>query len=251
MLLKSLLTATLLVSSCMANAGIKLTIYDDGKSCPSNCDAHVVFISNLNGTKYAHDPHSSNQDIAKCQLNQECEICFDNEATECLITMYRGSGPGKDTFDLTPKFYEQWCAKSDIPTLLAKKCADLKRTASSLSDRVNCIKNPQHNQCLKQMLAATQSREADSILYNQCKLEGQKQYNKGKPSLDKRMHGCAYEYESTGGPNSKGLKWKKLLSGACRTDTFVGRDGLDCCSGNEFVDAALGRECRIFYPKLL
>ena len=250
MLLKLLVTAMLLMSSCVVNAKVKLTIYDDGKSCPSHCDAHVVFKSDLNGTKYAHKPSASNQAFAKCQLNQQCEICFDDEAQECLVTMYRGSGPGENTFDLTPKFYEQWCVKSDIPALLASKCADLTRTASTLSGRVNCIKHPEQTQCLALMLAAKQAREADLILYNQCKLEGQKQFNKGKSSASKRKHGCAYEYESTGGPNSRGLKWKKLLPGACRDDTFVGRDGLDCCSGNEFVDAALGRECRIFYPKL-
>lgn len=235
----------------MVSADIKLTIYDDGKSCPGNCDAHVVFKSNLNGTKYAHAPGTANQGLVKCKLNQQCEICFDEKATECLTTTYRGSGPGENTFDLTPMFYEQWCSKTNIPTSLTKKCTELKRTASSLSGRVNCIKNPEHKLCLGQMFSANQSREADSILYDECKSKGQQEFNKNRPSAEKRIHDCAYEYESTGGPNSRGTIWKKLLPGACSTGTYVGRDGLDCCSGNEFVDAALGRECRIFYPKLL
>lgn len=31
---------------------MQLTIYDDGYSCPANCDAHVVFAPSDNGTRY-------------------------------------------------------------------------------------------------------------------------------------------------------------------------------------------------------
>ena len=37
---------------------MRLTMYDDGRSCPANCDAHVVFHSDDNGTPNAHLPGS-------------------------------------------------------------------------------------------------------------------------------------------------------------------------------------------------
>lgn len=34
-------------------------VYDDGKSCPNDCDAHVVFHPRHNGTADAYDPSGS------------------------------------------------------------------------------------------------------------------------------------------------------------------------------------------------
>lgn len=56
--LSATLTMLLLLASNIHAADIKLTLYDDGLSCPENCDAHVVFHSALNGTKHAHAPVS-------------------------------------------------------------------------------------------------------------------------------------------------------------------------------------------------
>src|SRR5687767_14716582 len=43
------------------------------------------------------------------------------------------------------------------------------------------------------------------------------------------------------------VTWKKLLPGVCRPGTFVGRNGLDCCSRNLSADGPLGAECIRFY----
>jgi hypothetical protein len=48
--------------------------------------------------------------------------------------------------------------------------------------------------------------------------------------------------------NNNGTVNASLLPAACRDGTFVGRDGLDCCSGSVLHDGPLGTECRDFYP---
>ena len=239
----------LLSASFSAMAAPRLTIYDDGRSCPANCDSHVVMHRGLNGTIYAHQPDSADAAPLPCVLNTTCEICFDDAAAECLLTTYRGTGPGENTFDLTPAFYEEWCAKENLPGALEKQCQQLQQTERKLDGRVNCINNSQIEACIELMEAATTSKADDQPRYDECKRVGQTAYNDGRPDSEKRAHGCAYEYQSSGGPNSNGLTWKKLLPGACREGTFVGRDGLDCCSGVKFADAALGFECKIFYPR--
>jgi len=238
----------LMFSAAASAAAPKLTIYDDGRSCPANCDAHVVFHPSLNGTKYAHAPGTTAPNLGACGVDSDCEICFEDDGSECITTKYRGSGPGRETFDLTPAFYEAWCSQSAIPTRLNEKCDELRRTASSLSGRINCIKHPEHHLCETLMNEAVRAKNADTPLYTECRRQGQSNYNEGRPAEEKRAHACGYEFESNGGPNSRGLTWRRLLPGACREGTFVGRDGLDCCSGREFIDAALGRECRLFYP---
>lgn len=233
-----------------ANA-VKLTMYDDGRSCPAECDAHVVFHPSLNGSQYAHLPDSEDSNYQKCTNGELCEICFKDARQECISVVYRGNGPGEDTFDLTPAFYMEWCGKSDIPETLRSKCADLESDSARLLDRINCIANPSHEQCVEMMTAAEQSKQEDTVLYEECVARGQSRFNEGKPKSEQRVYACSYEAESTGGPNSRGLKWKRLLPGACRENTFVGRDGLDCCSGNIFADGHLGRECRSFYPEAI
>ncbi|MCF7982628.1 MAG: hypothetical protein K9K86_11645 [Pseudomonadales bacterium] len=231
-------------------SAIKLTIYDDGRSCPSNCDSHVVFHPAMNGTVYAHMPGSISPKFEKCSKNSNCEICFEeNDSDQCLVVMYRGGGPHKNTYDFTPAFYEQWCDKSDIPDILSSKCRELERMASKLDGRVNCIMNREHVSCINIMKAVVTEKEIDEPVYRQCLKVGEKNFNKGRSDSDKRINNCAYGYESNGGPNSNGKTWHKLLAGACRENTFVGRNGLDCCSGIKFIDAALGIECKKFYPK--
>lgn len=229
---------------------LKLTIYDDGKSCPSNCDAHVVFDKNMNGTVYAHKPNSSSDNYNKCKINENCEICFDkNNKNQCITVMYRGNGPHKNTFDFTPAFYAKWCGKSNKPELLQEQCDLLKKQESKLNGRVNCIENKDHRLCKKLMKKARDEKKQDLTKYAHCKKHGEKKYNKGKKNRQMRIHDCAYEYESNGKSSKSGKTWHKLLPAACRDNTFVGRDGLDCCSGIKFVDAALGVECIDFYPE--
>jgi hypothetical protein len=98
--------------------------------------------------------------------------------------------------------------------------------------------------------AATQ-KAADDVLYDECKRLGEAVFNRkytDNPAMQ-REHDCAYEKLGTGGPNSKGQSWKRLLGGACRPGTYVGKDGLDCCSGSLYAAAMLGGECKSFFVK--
>jgi hypothetical protein len=157
--------------------------------------------------------------------------------------------PYRKTFDFTPAFYEQQCPQSSIPAALATKCNALKTQARKSDGRVNCIRNPDHVKRVEVMSIAKERQAADRPLYEQCKNVGETQFNRGRPIAHQRSIGCAYEKRGTGGPNSKGKTWKRLLPGACRDNTFVGRDGLDCCNGNPISDGPLDIECRGFYLK--
>jgi len=236
--------------SLIANAAPKLTIYDDGLSCPSNCDAHVVMHADLNGTVFAHLPSSTSSTPISCEVDSPCRICFDNEGNECLVTVYRGAGPGRNTFDFTPAFFDEWCKKNSLPKALKEKCDELQQMSKKLDGRVNCIRDPDHELCIDLVRRATETKQRDALLYQICVKLGQSAFNGTRDTSEKRTHACTYEYVSTGGPNSRGLRWKRLKPAACRKGTFVGRDGLDCCSGKPFVDATLGIECKLFYPTL-
>lgn len=244
----TLIFAVLLIPANLS-AEPKLTLYDDGLSCPADCDSHVVFHLSMNGTRYAHKPMADGETYTKCVLDEICEICFDDAATECIPARYRGNGPGRDTFDLTPAFYNEWCVKDNLPESLLSSCNELRRAASKLVDRINCIKQPESPACAALMENAIEAKASDTVEYLACMESGENRYNEGRSDDLKRAHGCTYEYESKGGPNSKGMTWQRLLPGACRPGTFVGRDGLDCCSGETFLDGKLGLECRHFYPK--
>ncbi len=248
-MLKLLLFTAGILMSIASTAAPKLTIYDDGLSCPNQCDSHVVFHPSLNGTKFAQHPDSTPAKPRGCLRDSDCRICFDDKAKECLVVPYRGNGPSKNTFDLTPAFYSLWCVKSAIPTRLRSQCESLMERSKRLFGRINCIVNPDHAKCQVMMQAAVKDKQKDTEKYQQCRIEGQATYNASRHDKDKRAHNCTYSYLSIGGPNSRGVVWKKLLAGACRDNTYVGRDGLDCCSGNIFVDAALHHECEGFYPK--
>lgn len=245
-------TSILAISLWESNANaatLRLTMYADGKSCPGGCDAHVVFDNRLNGTQFAHAPTSTHSPYRSCLVGLECEICLKPGLEQCLKVMYRGEGPTKNTFDLTPAFYESRCRTADAPALLQSKCLELENTSLKLKDRVNCIKNAEHSLCKRVMSKAQLMQSIDLPLYEKCKKLSQTQFNRGKPVLWQRSNECAYEYKATGGPNSKGIIWRKLLPGACRAGTYVGRDGLDCCSGSLFADGSLYQECKAFYPK--
>lgn len=224
----------------------KVTIYDDGKSCPFDCDPHVVMEQKLNGTKYAFDPESSPKKPKKCVLNGDCKICFDEKSTQCLITKYRGSGPPKNTFDLTAEFYEVWCSREHAPETIKTKCSLFKAKADAYKDHTNCIAQPDQTDCRDIMKSANNKKAEDMPNYKQCKKLGQEAYNIGKPDSKKRAHGCNYSYLSLG-TNSSGKKWKLLMPAACPEGKFVGQHGLDCCSGYPLTDIAFGGECKKFY----
>lgn len=232
-----------------ATQTVRLTMYDDGLSCPGDCDAHVVFHPSLNGTVFAHAPGAASGALSKCVAGAECRICFADDGKQCMNVMYRGGGPSPMTFDFTPAFYEAQCPKAAALPVLAKQCASLQKAAAALDGRVNCIRNQDEAIC-KALIAEARSRQqSDRPLYEECKSVGEKKFNSTRPVAERRSNGCAYELKGTGGPNSHGTTWRKLLPGTCRPGTFVGRDGLDCCNGNQLADGPLGIECRAFYPK--
>ena len=245
-----ILSAALAVLLCSLSSfsqaeTIRLTIYSDGLSCPANCDSHVVFQDALNGTEFAHKPGTN---TGKCIRGEKCRICIESGGQQCLEVMYRGTGPGKKTFDFTPAFYKETCVSTPNQPALATKCFELKRAAKNFEDRINCIADPENAKCKQIIASANAKRELDLPKFKECLAVGEKTFNKDKANPEKRTHSCAYELIGTGGPNSKGTTWKKLLPGACRAGTFVGRDGLDCCSGYIFEDGPMDLECRGFYP---
>lgn len=230
-------------------ATVRATIYDDGLSCPANCDAHVVFAPSLNGTANAHTPASADGPFKKCISGNECRICFDSTPASCMLAMYRGNGPHANTFDFTPAFYEANCSKPDIPAALAEQCRSLARSARGLDGRVNCVRTPEHARCVEVIRVAREKQERDRPIYQECVRLGEAAFNRGRPVTEQRSEACAYEKKGTGGPNSRGKTWRRLLPGACRDGTFVGRDGTDCCTGNPLADGPLGVECKAFYPQ--
>ena len=224
------------------------TTYDDGKSCPNNCDAHVVFHPSVNGTRNAFDPASSRESPRPCVKGQECKICFSEHTDSCMLAMYRGAGPDVDRFDFTPAFYEENCPKPQLPTAFAKKCRTAAAAIAVLRTKINCIEQPTHEKCRPMMDVVVRRKAADDVLYAECKQMGEAAFNhkyQTKPSLQ-RSNDCEYEKLSTG-QNSHGQRWRRLLDGTCTSGSYVGRNGLDCCSGSLFSTALLDSECRGFY----
>ena len=224
------------------------TIYDDGKSCPAGCDAHVVFHPTHNGTQNAFDPSSDRSAPRKCVVGQTCKICFSANASSCMSAVYRGAGPPAGRFDFTPAFYEENCPKPDLPAAFAAQCRSAQPSVASLREQINCIATPEHAKCKQMMEAAARRKAADDALYEECKRLGEPAFNRkyrDQPGKQ-RSNDCSYERFGTG-RNSRGDTWRRLLDGACRPGTYVGRDGLDCCSGSLYAAAMLGRECRSFF----
>ena len=244
--LASFVPLYLVATSVAGGGGIRLTVYDDGLSCPSDCDAHVVFNSVLNGTEFAHDPKTPSMPFAKCIAGQNCRLCLESGGKQCLGVVYRGGGPPANTFDFTPAFYQAVCMKPPSQPLLAAKCSILRKAAEKLEGRTNCIVTPDDPSCSVTMRRAALARTADRVEYSKCLALGEAKYNSAT-NVSNRSVACAYELNGTGGPNSRGIRWRKLLPGACRDGTFVGQDGLDCCTGIALTDGQFGKECLSFY----
>jgi hypothetical protein len=225
------------------------TMYDDGKSCPNNCDSHVVFHAKHNGTKNAFNPSSSRSAPAKCITGQPCRICFSAAESSCMLATYRGGGPAVGRFDFTPAFYEENCPKPNLPAVFHGQCKSAEPTIAILKNKINCIAEPEHEKCKVLMAAAIKRKADDDVLYEECKALGEETFNqkyKTQPAKQ-RKNDCAYENLQNGGPNSKGERWRRLLDGACRPGTYAGKDGLDCCSSSLFAAATLGKECGSFF----
>ncbi|MEM8983922.1 MAG: hypothetical protein AAGC71_12910 [Pseudomonadota bacterium] len=223
---------------------VRVTVYNDGYSCAGGCDAHVVFHPTMNGTRHAHRPNAPS---VACAVGEPCRLCFDEAHASCVDTMYRGAGPSPGVFDVTPAFFAKLCTRHALPHPLASACAQRAHSAALLSKAVNCIREPNHARCRALMVNAQTQQNRDARRYEQCRREGQARFNADRPVEQKRWHDCAYEYAPTGGPNSRGLRWRRLQPGACPAGSYLGEYGLDCCTGVPSTDAMLGSGCARFY----
>ena len=225
------------------------TIYSDGYSCPNNCDAHVVFNSAHNGSKYASSPDSPRTAPVKCTLGASCRICFGNADATCMEAIYRGGGPDTGRFDFTPAFYEANCGTGSLPDIFAAECASFASVYMKFTkNAVYCLAEPGAIGCAQIIKAAQDAKSADTPLWDQCIQIGQTAFNRkyaDTPQMQ-RSNSCAYEKHGSGGPNSRGQHWTRLLPAACQESAFVGRDGLDCCDRNAMSLGGLGRECSGF-----
>lgn len=243
----------LLLLTAQSDAPVmRLTIYDDGKSCPGDCDAHVVTHPSDNGTRFVSDPATLRSAPRACTAGRDCRICFGESDSTCMTALYRGGGPGRRTIDATPAFYARHCGGVDIPSALAAYCRRMDRaiTDGGYAGRINCLAEPANPGCVSVIARARAAQEADEPLYAECRQVGESAYNRRQSSdRTRRSNGCAYSRLSLGGPNSNGTRWKLLMPGACRAGTYVGRDGLDCCSADVRFAASNHRECSMYFPQ--
>jgi hypothetical protein len=166
-----------------------------------------------------------------------------------MLATYRGGGPAVGRFDFTPAFYEENCPKPNLPAVFDQQCRSAKPAIDTLKTKINCVANPDNEKCKTTMAVVIKRKAADDVLYEECKSLGEEAFNekyKSQPEKQRSLD-CAYEKLRTGGPNSKGERWRRLLDGACRPGTYAGKDGLDCCSGSLYAAATLGSECRSFF----
>jgi hypothetical protein len=249
----AIVVAILLSAPGAAQQTMTLTHYDDGLACPGGCDAHVVFRGVHNGTKNAFAPPMSNRALPappKCDAGRVCVICFGVVDTTCMETVYQGSGPPAGRFDVTPALLEKHCADPAAPKSIADKSRALENAAKKFDGKINCLREPGKVECAAVVKAARDAHAADKPEYAACQKIGAKAYNKTQADPLKHrsiMAGCAYA-QNLREQNSKGHTWQRLMPGACRPGTFVGRWGTDCCTGLALTDAAYGGgECASFY----
>jgi len=226
------------------------TCYSDGAACPGGCDSHVVFDGKINGTRNAFDPDGGRDNPQKCRRGRPCRICFAEEDSSCINVTYRGPGPEEGIFDFTPAFYQQNCDKSDLPEPLAQVCRDMGRRVEMLKRRTNCFETPDDPKCSEMMNSAAKRKAADQPYFDECRKLGETAFNfkyKDQPQLQ-RTWGCTYEMNGTGSSQT-GSDRKLLLPAACGQGSYVGREGLDCCSSDLMTTALLQRECDSFFPR--
>lgn len=228
---------------------MKATLYDDGLACPGGCDAHVVFHPSHNGTSNAYAPASSRNAPQKCVNGEACVICFSAAPESCMTARYRGAGPARGRFDMTPALFQARCAEAGLPLAFASECRRLETAAASLGydRRVNCVARPSEPRCTLLLGPKREAARKDTAERDKCLALGEAAYN--RQQTDASLHralGCNY-FVNQRGRNSAGETWMKLAPGSCRPETFVGRDGLDCCSASLYAAAALHPECRGFF----
>jgi hypothetical protein len=226
------------------------TAYDDGRSCPANCDAHVVVNPGHNGTARLRLPSSSADHPRPCVIGSRCLVCFSSDAKDCIETIYRGPGPPPGRADFTPAFYREVCGDSLVPRALRATCRAATRAVEELGKRRNCFREPAVPECNAFMTAMRARKAADDSLYQECRSKGEVRFNRERrttPRLQRDL-ACAYERFGTGRNRAGTVTWRKLLDGACRPETFSGRNGLDCCSDDLWAAALFGGECARFFP---
>ncbi|WP_163230713.1 hypothetical protein [Caulobacter rhizosphaerae] len=232
-----------------AQKTMKLTIYNDGLSCPGGCDAHVVLNPADNGTRYAFRPDSARNAPKKCLKGQSCQICFGEADGSCMTALYRGGGPPVGTFDFTPAFYKAECGKPANPEALRLQCKALDQTVSQrgYDKRINCFLQVDHPKCQDVLQKARAAQAVDTPKRAQCLAIGEAAYNKKQTDpKERRALDCNYTELSLGGSGTK--HWRRLLPGACPAGAFVGQDGLDCCTVDVRYAAHVHRECALLYP---
>jgi hypothetical protein len=243
-----------LVSAFAAEPAInmRVTMYADGRSCPGGCDAHVVLHATRNGTRNAfHGDISARANPERCHSGEYCTVCLGEADNTCMSARYRGHGPHRDALDFTPAFFEENCNKANLPERFLAKCRSLSKTVTRLRDEhLNCFVEHDDIRCRSVMTRALLTKEADFPFYNECKRLGESGFNRryADRSEMQRRHDCAYS-NSIRRTNSSGRSWVILMPAACREGTFVGRDGLDCCSSSVYAAAGLGSECSEFFPR--
>jgi hypothetical protein len=229
---------------------MRLTIYDDGLSCPGGCDAHFVANPADNGTRFVSDPSRPRTSPAACVPGRPCRVCFSDADASCMTALYRGGGPSRGTIDATPAFYAANCGRAGVPAALAAQCTSLDRAVarSGYDHKVNCLAGAADPRCAPILAAAAAPAAADATRLASCSSLGQARYNsrQSDPRL-RRSNGCLYSQMSLGGPNRRGTRWRILLPAACRPGTYVGRDGLDCCSADLRFAASTHPECSGFF----
>lgn len=239
----------LLVTPALAR-DMRLTIYDDGVSCPGNCDAHVVMNEADNGTRYAYRPDSSRAMPVACKLGEVCTICLGEADSSCMRVTYRGGGPPAGTFDFTPAFYKENCSRDDRPPTLKNQCRALNDQAAKhgYTKAINCIETPANPKCTAIISAARAAQDADIPKRNACLQQGESAYNKAQSDPnERRMNDCNYTLLLLGG--TSGRHWHKLEPAACRPGTYVDKFGLDCCSSDIRFAAQNHPECEAFFVK--
>ena len=236
---------------------MKATTYDDGRSCPGNCEAHVVFKAKAhNGTLNAFRPSSkggsfSNRhsgQLKTCDKGKRCAICFGQGDDTCMLAVYRGNGPAVGRFDFTPKFMLSRCREKGLPKTFATFCKSHFRTAAKLAKKINCIKNPTHAKCAATLTQARAAKAADLPKYRLCKKMGEKKYNKAQADrLARRANDCTYFRNIPACTRAKPCGRWRLAPASCRSGYFVGKNGLDCCSADPVQAAIDPVECGVFY----
>jgi hypothetical protein len=244
-----ILLSALLLTMVTAHAReMRLTIYDDGISCPSNCDAHFVMNSADNGTRHAYRPDTGPSAPKPCKNGEECTICFGETSNSCMRAIYRGGGPKTGTFDFTPAFYAANCSRDDVPDALKRQCQSLDRAAANhgYTTAVNCFNSPDDPKCSAVISAAKVAQQADIPKRAECLRMGEAAFNKAQTNLEeRRTNACNYSLLLLGGSGAR--HWHKLLPAACREGTYVDQFGLDCCSADIRFAANNHPECKAFF----